>query len=62
MALAETADKADVPDGLLVPQGLERRQDRLALLVAAKAKIEARAKERFERETTPRRSTPCVTA
>jgi transposase len=50
MALAEAADKADVPDGLSVPQELERREDRLALLAAAKAKIEARARERFERE------------
>jgi hypothetical protein len=50
MALAEAADKADVPDGMSVPQELERRQDRLALLAAAKAKIEARARERFERE------------
>jgi transposase len=50
MALAEAADKADVPDGMSVPEELERRKDRLALLAAANAKIEARAKERFERE------------
>jgi transposase len=50
MALAEAADKADVPDGMSVPRELERRADRLALLAEAKAKIEARAKERFERE------------
>lgn len=50
MALAEAADKADVPDGMSVPQELERREDRLARLAEAKAKIEARARERFERE------------
>lgn len=50
MALAEAADTADVPDGMSVPEELERRKDRLARLAAAKAKIEARAKERFERE------------
>lgn len=50
MALAEAADTADVPDGMSVPQELERREDRLARLAEAKAKIEARARERFERE------------
>src|SRR5882724_9100617 len=50
LALAEAADSADVPDGLSVPEELARREDRLARLAEAKAKIEARARERFERE------------
>lgn len=47
---AEAADQADVPDGMLIPDELKRREDRLAKLAEAKAKIEARAKERFEQE------------
>jgi Transposase DDE domain len=39
-----------VPDGMLIPDELKRREDRLAKLAEAKAKIEARAKERFEQE------------
>lgn len=50
LALAEAADQADVPDGLSVPEELARRGERLARLAEAKAKIEARAQERFERE------------
>ncbi|TXL69075.1 IS1182 family transposase, partial [Vineibacter terrae] len=50
LALAEAADRADVPDGMSVPQELARREDRLARLAEAKAKIEARARERFARE------------
>ena len=50
MALAETADQAEVPDGMSVPEELARREDRLARIAEAKARIEARAKERFERE------------
>jgi transposase len=50
MALAESADQADVPDGMSVPEELARREDRLARIAAAKAAIEARAIERFERE------------
>lgn len=50
MALAEAADQADVPDGLSVPEELARREDRLRRLAEAKAKIEARAQERFARE------------
>jgi transposase len=47
---AEAADQADVPDGMSIPDELKRREDRLAKLAEAKAKIEARAKERFEQE------------
>jgi len=50
LALAEAADRADLPDGLSVPQELARREERLARLAEAKAKIEARAQERFECE------------
>jgi len=50
MALAEAADTADVPDGMSVPEELARREDRLQRIAEAKAKIEARAKERFARE------------
>src|SRR5919112_2222809 len=50
MAKAEAADQADSPDGMSIPDELARREDRLRLLAAARAKIEARAKERHERE------------
>ena len=50
MAKAEAADQADSPDGMSIPAELARREDRLRLLAAARAKIEARAKERYERE------------
>jgi hypothetical protein len=47
---AEAADQADVPDGMSIPEELARREARLAKLAEARAKLEARAKERFERE------------
>jgi transposase len=50
LARAEAADKADVPDGMSLPEELERRETRLAKLDEARAKIEARAKGRYERE------------
>jgi hypothetical protein len=50
LAKAEAADQADVPDGMSVPEELARREKRLETLAAARATIEARAKERFERE------------
>lgn len=50
MRLAEQADAADIPDGMSVPEELARRQERLAAMALAKAQIEARAAERFERE------------
>jgi hypothetical protein len=50
MAKAEAADQVDVPDGLLVPEELARREQRLASIARAKATIEARAKERHARE------------
>jgi transposase len=42
--MAKAADRADIPDGLSIPEELARREDRLQKLA------EARARERFERE------------
>ena len=50
MTKAEAADRADIPDGMSIPEELARREDRLAKIAEARGKIEARAKERFERE------------
>ena len=50
LAKAEAADRADLPDGLSIPDELARREERLEKLAEARAKIEARARERFERE------------
>ena len=50
LAKAEAADQADVPDGMSIPEELERRKVRLEKLATARATIEARAKERFDRE------------
>src|SRR5471032_211946 len=50
LAKAEAADQADIPDGMSIPEELERSKVRLEKLAAARATIEARAKERFERE------------
>jgi len=51
-AKAEAADQADIPDAMSLPEELARRGKRLETLAAARATIEARAKERFEREQT----------
>ena len=50
IALAEAADQSSVPDGVSLPEEIKRREDRLAAIALAKAKIEARAKERYEQE------------
>jgi transposase len=50
LALAEQADQADIPDGVSLPQEIKRREDRLAVMAAAKLKIAARAEERYQRE------------
>jgi transposase len=47
---AEAADRADIPDGMNIPEELERRAKRLAAIAAAKAEIEKRAAERHARE------------
>ncbi len=49
LAKAEAADKAEIPMGC-GPEELALREKRLAKIAEAKAKIEARAKERYERE------------
>ncbi len=50
LALAEAADQSSLPDGLELPAEMQRREQRLDAIEAAKATIEARARERFERE------------
>ena len=50
LALADTADQSELSEGLSVPAEIARREDQLAAIAAAKAKIEARAKERYARE------------
>jgi transposase len=50
LAKAEAADQADVPDGMSIPEELARREIRLEKIAEARAKIAARAKERFKRE------------
>lgn len=50
LTLAEQADCADVPDGVSLPEELKRREDRLKAMEEAKAKIAARAQERYVRE------------
>lgn len=50
MRLAEAADQSEMPDGMSVPEELERRAERLAAIAQAKAAIEARAAERYARE------------
>lgn len=49
-ALAESADRANVPDGVSLPEEIKRREDRLAVMATARVKIEARAAERYQRE------------
>ena len=46
MALAESEDRKNVPDGMDVPQEIARRQERLTALDEAKRKLEERAQER----------------
>ena len=50
LAQAEVADQADIPDGVSLPDEIKRREDRLKVMAEAKAKIAARAKERYARE------------
>ena len=50
LALAEAADNEKIPAGMNLPDEIARRCDRLIAIAAAKTKIEARAKERFEQE------------
>lgn len=50
LELAEQADAADLPDGMSIPEELERREARLAAIAEAKRKIEARVEEREQAE------------
>jgi len=50
LALAEAADASNLPDGMSLPKELKLREDRLAAMAQAKAKIAARAQERYARE------------
>ncbi len=50
MRLAEAADTDSLPEEMDIPQELKRREERLAKIAEAKAEIEARAQQRFERE------------
>lgn len=50
LKLAAQADAADLPDGMSIPEELERREARLAAIAEAKKKIEARVKEQQEAE------------
>ena len=56
LRLAEQADGVNTPDGMSIPEELERRESRLAAIAAAKAKIEERAEERLEREQAEHQS------
>lgn len=56
LRLAERADAKDIPDGMSIPEELERRELRLAAIAEAKAKIEARAAERLAREQAEHQS------
>ena len=48
MKRAEAANAKDLPEGLNLPQELSRREQRLAAIATAKAKIEARVKAEAE--------------
>ncbi len=50
MAKAEAADQAELPDGMSIPDELALREKRLMKLAEARAKIAARARERYARE------------
>jgi transposase len=57
LARAEAADQAEAAvDGMSIPEELARREERLAKLAEARAKLEARAKERFEQEMAAHRA------
>ena len=53
---AEAADQSDGPDAMSIPGELERRETRLARLAEARAKLEARAKERYAGELAEHRA------
>jgi transposase len=50
LRLAEEADENEKPDGMDIPSELARRETRLSAIAKAKAEIESRAQERYQRE------------
>ena len=56
LARAEAADQADAPDGMSIPEELAHREARLAKLAEVRAKLEARAQERYEQEAAEHRA------
>ena len=50
MELAEKTDSEEIPTEMDIPEELSRRQDRLAAIAQAKAKIEERAAQRYAEE------------
>ena len=50
LKLAEQAESSDLPEEFSIPEELKRREDRLAVIADAKAEIERRAEERYQRE------------
>jgi transposase len=50
LAKAETADREGLAEGVDLPEEIVRREERLAALAEAKAKIQARAEERLQQE------------
>lgn len=50
LRLAEEADTRTLPEEMDIPEELKRREARLEKIAQAKAEIEARAQQRFERE------------
>jgi transposase len=56
LRLAARADAKNLPDGISIPEELERRELRLAAIAEAKAQIEARAQERLERDQAEHQS------
>jgi len=47
---AQESDNSAIDEGINIPEEIQRREDRLKVIEAAKLKIEARAKERYEQE------------
>jgi hypothetical protein len=50
LRLAEEADNEPLPDNLVIPEELSRRGERIEAIQKAKAEIERRAAERYEKE------------
>jgi len=50
LAIAEAADTEELPDGMDIPSELAQREERLKAIAEAKAKLDARASERYAAE------------